>query len=158
MVTKGNRYIAQFLCAVLLGHCVSIIDGGRIMAIRRCFCSYKAVSELILGLRPNNERQRYFVMTSLIVWALTWNQPWVCVCSGGNVISSALYFPKILGKFGHVCFDTMNLGILTKYIFLCHMCSGLWNKCLPYSLGHRFRYVQIKGLIRFLVTILWITW
>ena len=31
---------------------------------------------LILGLHPANERWRYFVMTSLIGWAQTWNQPW----------------------------------------------------------------------------------
>ena len=30
---------------------------------------------LILGLRPATERRRYFVTTSLIGWAQTWNQP-----------------------------------------------------------------------------------
>ena len=29
---------------------------------------HKAISGLILGLRPANERRRYFVMTSLIGW------------------------------------------------------------------------------------------
>ena len=33
-------------------------------------------SGLILGLRPANERRRYFVTASLIGWAQTWNQPW----------------------------------------------------------------------------------
>ena len=33
-------------------------------------------SGLILGLRPANERRRYFVTTSLIGWAQTQNQPW----------------------------------------------------------------------------------
>ena len=32
-------------------------------------------SGLILGLRPANERRRYFVTTSLIGWAQTLNQP-----------------------------------------------------------------------------------
>ena len=31
---------------------------------------------LILGLRPANERRHYFVTTSLIGWAQTYNQPW----------------------------------------------------------------------------------
>ena len=31
---------------------------------------------LILGLRPANERQRYFVTTSLICWVQAKNQPW----------------------------------------------------------------------------------
>ena len=35
------------------------------------------VTELILGLRPANERRRYFVTTSLIGWAQTYNQPYV---------------------------------------------------------------------------------
>ena len=30
---------------------------------------------LFLGLRPANERQRYFVTASLIDWAQAWNQP-----------------------------------------------------------------------------------
>ena len=29
-----------------------------------------------VGLRPANERRRYFVTTSLIRWAQTYNQPW----------------------------------------------------------------------------------
>ena len=33
-------------------------------------------SGLILGLRPANERRRYFVTTSLIGWAQAYNQPW----------------------------------------------------------------------------------
>ena len=32
-------------------------------------------SGLILGLRPANERRRYFVTTSIIGWAQAWNQP-----------------------------------------------------------------------------------
>ena len=31
---------------------------------------------LILGLRQVNERRRYLVTTSLIVWLQTWNRPW----------------------------------------------------------------------------------
>ena len=33
------------------------------------------VAELILGLSPANERRRYFVTTSLIIWVQTYNQP-----------------------------------------------------------------------------------
>ena len=36
---------------------------------------YRIYSELILGLRPANERRRYFVTTSLIGWVHAWNQP-----------------------------------------------------------------------------------
>ena len=40
------------------------------------FCpSELAISGLILGLRPANERRRYKVTPSLIGWAQTWNQP-----------------------------------------------------------------------------------
>ena len=39
--------------------------------------SPECYSGLILGLRPANERQRYFVTTSLIGWAQIWNQPWL---------------------------------------------------------------------------------
>ena len=35
-------------------------------------------SGLILGLRPANERRRYFVTTSLIDWAQAENQPCTC--------------------------------------------------------------------------------
>ena len=35
---------------------------------------------LILGLRPVNERRRYFVTTSLIGWAHAWNQPCIRPC------------------------------------------------------------------------------
>ena len=35
-----------------------------------------SLSGLILGLRPTNERRRYFVTTSLIGWAQDENQPW----------------------------------------------------------------------------------
>ena len=38
------------------------------------------ILRLILGLRPANERQRYFVTTSLIGWPQAFNQP--CICSG----------------------------------------------------------------------------
>ena len=38
-------------------------------------------SGLILGLRPANERRRYFVTTSLIGWAQTYNQPFACTPS-----------------------------------------------------------------------------
>ena len=31
---------------------------------------------LILGLRPANERRRYFVTTSFIGWMQAWDQPW----------------------------------------------------------------------------------
>ena len=31
---------------------------------------------MILGLRPANDRRRYFVTTSLIGWAQAYNQPW----------------------------------------------------------------------------------
>ena len=33
---------------------------------------------LILGLHPANERRRYKVTPSLIGWAQTWNQSWMC--------------------------------------------------------------------------------
>ena len=42
---------------------------------------------LILGLRPANERRRYFVMMSLIGWAQTWNQPWEMKHPRLNLIS-----------------------------------------------------------------------
>ena len=35
-------------------------------------------SGLILGVRPINERRRYFVTTFLIGWAHAWNQPCYC--------------------------------------------------------------------------------
>ena len=38
-------------------------------------CKYISMSKLILGLRPANERLRYFVTTSLIGWAQTQNHP-----------------------------------------------------------------------------------
>ena len=38
---------------------------------------------LILGLRQANDRRRYFVTTSLIGWAQTWNQP--CYDSWGAI-------------------------------------------------------------------------
>ena len=37
--------------------------------------SFHGITELILGLRPTNERRRYFVTTSVIGWAQTSNQP-----------------------------------------------------------------------------------
>ena len=39
-------------------------------------CDQQDLSGLILGLRPTDERRRYFVTTSLIGWAQTWNRPW----------------------------------------------------------------------------------
>ena len=39
------------------------------------WCMYMWAA-LILGLRPANERRRYFVTTSLIGWAQAKNQPW----------------------------------------------------------------------------------
>ena len=35
---------------------------------------------LIIGLRPANERRRYFVTTSIISWAQAHNQPWRLMC------------------------------------------------------------------------------
>ena len=43
-----------------------------------CIYSHGIIG-LILGLRPANERRRYFVPTSLIGWAQAWNQPWVYI-------------------------------------------------------------------------------
>ena len=45
-------------------------------------------TELILGLRPANERQCYFVTTSLIGWAQTENQP--CTSSNGGYVNSSV--------------------------------------------------------------------
>ena len=36
----------------------------------------KTNAGLLLGLRPANERRRYFVTSSLIGWVQAWNQPW----------------------------------------------------------------------------------
>ena len=46
------------------------------------------ITALILGLRPANEKRRYFVTTSLIGWAQTWNQP--CYHTGRKNNSHAL--------------------------------------------------------------------
>ena len=35
-----------------------------------------SITRLILGLRPANERRRYKVTPSLIVWTQTYTQPW----------------------------------------------------------------------------------
>ena len=43
-------------------------------------------SGLILGLRPANERRRYFVTASLIGWAQAQNQPWSC----NNLVSGPI--------------------------------------------------------------------
>ena len=46
----------------------------------------------ILGLRPANERRRYFVTTSLIDWAQSWNQCCICIVAVGTV-----------GRVTHIC-------------------------------------------------------
>ena len=48
----------------------------------------------ILGLRPANERRRYFVTTSLIGWAQAWIQPCMCICNSWDI----LYHVQLLGK------------------------------------------------------------
>ena len=78
--------------------------------------NYKtSTSGLILGLRPTNERRRYFVMTSLIGWAQASNQPctclqniiWCCVCHGN-------WYPvkySVLSKFWNVVIVKSGLQI-----------------------------------------------
>ena len=51
------------------------------------YCLSKTSTGLILGLRPANERRRYFVTTSLIGWAQASNQPSIYVSANWVVIS-----------------------------------------------------------------------
>ena len=50
----------------------------------------KDISGLILDLRLANERRRYFVTTSLIGWAQTWNQPCICMESDLSGIGNTI--------------------------------------------------------------------
>ena len=60
-----------------------------------------ALSGLILGLRPANERRRYFVTASLIRWAKTYNQ----TCSIDDLL--------------HMC--------ILYFDSLCRLWKGLWQ-------------------------------
>ena len=55
---------------------------------RTCSCMVTFFNSMIarpfLGLRPASERRRYFVTTSLIGWARTWNRPWITKQDGRN--------------------------------------------------------------------------
>ena len=48
------------------------------------------ISELILGLRPVNERRRYKVTPSLIGGAQTENQPWICCVQYGVTLLNGI--------------------------------------------------------------------
>ena len=59
--------------------------GGHLVRTRPQLCGFLHIpanvrifffSGMILGLRPANERRRYFVTTSLIGWEQNKNQPW----------------------------------------------------------------------------------
>ena len=50
---------------------------------------------LILGVRPANDRRRYFVTTSLIGWMKASNQPWN---SGGTSSMTLEYLVRIVNK------------------------------------------------------------
>ena len=62
---NGNSYTGKMTCLywagpqVMIAHCLTTDDTIRADSI----------------LCPANERRRYFVMTSLIGWVQTWNQP-----------------------------------------------------------------------------------
>ena len=47
------------------------IDAYKVLGGDELILPHCKVAELILGLRPANERRRYFVTTSLIGWAQT---------------------------------------------------------------------------------------
>ena len=67
---------------------------------------------LILGLRPANERRRYFVTTSLVSWVQAWNQPW------NKNISHAWYWFEIeTCDWGYFKFDSQShqFTIYVKY-------------------------------------------
>ena len=54
---------------------VYIIDPINLYALLRTIACAVINAGLILGLRPANERRRYFVTTSLINWAQAYNRP-----------------------------------------------------------------------------------
>ena len=67
---------------------------------------------MILGLRPANERRRYFVTTSLTGWAQTQNQP----CMFVYVLASQTAKALEVGRCGY------KNGLIHKiyYYFICH--------------------------------------
>ena len=59
--------------------------------IAGCASGLDTITGLILGLRPANERRRYFVTTSLSGWAQTWTQP--CITYGLSDCPSSYHVP-----------------------------------------------------------------
>ena len=50
-------------------------DNKTFERVATTYIDYLDDTGLIVGLRPANERRRYFVTTSLIDWPRAWNQP-----------------------------------------------------------------------------------
>ena len=75
-----ENYPFKITAASHRNQCVKHWDLGSLL-VSNCISPYRsyvdtnAITGLILGLRPANERRCYFVTTSLIGWAQTLNQP-----------------------------------------------------------------------------------
>ena len=80
-------------------------SGGFIVALRRRVRS----TGLILGLRPANERRRFFVTTSLIGWVQTWNHPWKYMAATSNhqgnglILCSLMDTAQQMSSHGYLC-------------------------------------------------------
>ena len=76
-ITKLGCQMLRLIPLLRTSHCIcNLVYHSHLLVTSTVAAPIYHLSGLILGLHPANERRRYFVTTSLICWAQTWNQPW----------------------------------------------------------------------------------
>ena len=78
--------------------------------------SIEAISGLIPGLCPANERYHHKVTPSLIGWAQTKNQPWICISTDKCI--------SVWNQLGHV---TFSISIRTTKLVFHHPLPLTWR-------------------------------
>ena len=117
---------------------------------------------LILGLRPANERRRYFVTTSLIGWAQAWNQPWCTLCrqplaqetgqliwlETPTLLSGLEGISVILAPYFNFPWYILlhNVGRIRHWHNVFNSCWNYNRKCEAFMLVHTWRFYGRKIL------------
>ena len=105
----------------------------------------EAIPGVILRLRPANERRRYFVTTSLIGWAQTYNPPWIPI-SNLSITQWPAYLSRLHEKKWTVPAGSYLLDLKGGHITLLCKMHEINN---GYYFGpccvHLYAYVMILG-------------
>ena len=108
---------------VAMTKCRSCINYKSTIWRKKCHNEY-SFPGLILGLRPPNERRRYFVTMSLIGWAQALNQ--ACLF---NVLQPVICPPARYSPIGWFGGEQMNFDILDVNIMMIWHCNIFHTNC-----------------------------